>query len=170
LRVAADRVDPKKFYAFDALDGIVYASDDGAARFAAAARSLSSVPDYELPNASLHTVPGVEGHLWITTKKELAHSTDSGRTFRTLPNVEEAYAIGFGRSAPGGTYPALYLSGKISGVTGFFRSDDAGASFVRINDDQHQYGGSFVISGDPRIYGRVYIGPPGRGILYGEPK
>ena len=58
----------------------------------------------------------------------------------------------------------------MSGVIGFFRSDDGGANFVRINDDQHQYAGSFVITGDPRVYGRVYLGPPGRGIIYGEPK
>jgi len=58
----------------------------------------------------------------------------------------------------------------VGGVTGFFRSDDGGASFVRINDDAHQYGGANVIIGDPRIYGRAYIAPGGRGILYGEPK
>ncbi|HEX6275380.1 MAG TPA: xyloglucanase, partial [Polyangiaceae bacterium] len=98
------------------------------------------------------------------------HSSDSGKSFRTLANVEEAYALGFGRAAPGQTYPALYLSGKIGGVTGFFRSDDVAASFVRINDDEHQYGGSFVITGDPRVYGRVYLGPPGRGVIVGEPK
>ncbi|HEX6764016.1 MAG TPA: xyloglucanase, partial [Polyangiaceae bacterium] len=170
LRIAADGVNPKKFYAFDSLEGIVYASTDGGAHFAVASRALSSVPDYELTSASIHAVPGFEGHVWVTTKKELAQSTDSGTTFRTMPSVEEAYAVGFGRAAPGQKYPAIYLSGKVSGVVGFFRSDDAGASFARINDDAHQYAGSFVITGDPRVYGRVYLGPPGRGIVYGEPR
>lgn len=170
LRIAADRVNAKKFYAFDAFEGVVYASEDGGAHFAVTSKALSSLPDYELTSASMQTVPGFEGHVWVTTKKELAESTDSGKTFRTIANIEEAYALGFGRAAPGQKYPALYLSGKIGGVTGFFRSDDVGASFVRINDDTHQYAGSFVITGDPRVYGRVYLGPPGRGIIVGEPK
>ncbi len=54
--------------------------------------------------------------------------------------------------------------------TGFFRSDDAWATWVRLNDDQHQFGFCGIITGDPRVYGRVYIGTGGRGIVYGEPK
>ena len=55
-------------------------------------------------------------------------------------------------------------------MVGFFRSDDAGATWVRVNDDQHQWGFCTVITGDPRVYGRVYVGTGGRGIVYGEPK
>ena len=50
------------------------------------------------------------------------------------------------------------------------RSDDKGATWVRINDDQHQWGFCTVIIGDPRVPGRVYIGTGGRGIIMGEPK
>jgi hypothetical protein len=56
--------------------------------------------------------------------------------------VEIVRAIGFGRAPAGNSYPTVYLSGKVNGVDGFFRSIDAGASRVRINDDQHQWGGS----------------------------
>ena len=84
--------------------------------------------------------------------------------------MTEAYGLGFGKAADGKKYPALYLIGKIGDVVGFFRSDDAGATWVRINDDQHQYGFCTVITGDPRVYGRVYMGTGGRGIIYGEPK
>ena len=39
-----------------------------------------------------------------------------------------------------------------------------------MNDDRHQYGTRFrCLAGDPRIFGRVYVGTDGRGILYGEP-
>ena len=64
---------------------------------------------------------------------------------------------------------ATYLIGKIAGVYGFYRSDDLGRSWIRINDDQHQFGGVTCISGDPRIYGRVYVGSSNRGVLYADP-
>jgi photosystem II stability/assembly factor-like uncharacterized protein len=50
-----------------------------------------------------------------------------------------------------------------------YRSDDGGESWRRIDDAQHQYGYLNVIVGDPRNYGRVFLGTSGRGIVYGEP-
>jgi xyloglucan-specific exo-beta-1,4-glucanase len=169
LRLASDRVNPKKFYAYDALTGRAYVSQDGGASFEFTTGVLTTLPEYQLMVASIQAVPGLEGHVWATGGKELFFSTDSGQTFSEVPGVEEAYAVGFGLAAPGKSYPVVYLSGKVSGTAGFFRSDDQGASFARINDDAHQYGGSNVIIGDPRVHGRVYIAPGGRGILYGDP-
>jgi xyloglucan-specific exo-beta-1,4-glucanase len=55
-------------------------------------------------------------------------------------------------------------------VQGVFRSADEGASWIRINDDQHQYGWiGQTVAGDPRVFGRVYLGTNGRGILRGDP-
>jgi xyloglucan-specific exo-beta-1,4-glucanase len=62
----------------------------------------------------------------------------------------------------------VFAVGIKSGTYGIFRSDDAGASWTRINDDAHQYGMVGTISGDPRIYGRVYVGTEGRGIVCGD--
>ena len=170
LRLAADRVNAKKFYAYDARAGKGYVSLDGGATFRFTSGALQELPEYNLVVASLQAVPGFEGHVWATGGKDLLRSTNSGESYLTIPNVDESYAVGFGHPAPGKPYPAVYLSGKIGGVTGFFRSDDEGASFSRINDDAHQYGGSNLIIGDPRVYGRVYVAPGGRGILYGEPR
>jgi photosystem II stability/assembly factor-like uncharacterized protein len=169
FRPAADRVNASKFYVLDARGGQAYTSVDGGAHFTAAPTGLPNLPEYQFGGASAQAVPGIEGDVWLTNFRELNHSTDSGKTYESIPGVTEAYALGFGKAADGKTYPALYLIGKIGDVTGFFRSDDAGAKWVRINDDRHQYGFCGVITGDPRVYGRVYVGTGGRGIVYGEP-
>ena len=170
FRPAADRVNPQKFYVLDAKGGQAYASVDGGAHFTPSPTGLPALADYQLASSSAQATPGVEGDVWLTNLKELNHSTDSGKSFEAMPGVTEANQIGFGKPADGKKYPALYLMGKVGEVRGFFRSDDAGANWVRINDDKHQFGFCGVIIGDPRVYGRVYIGTGGRGILVGEPK
>ena len=170
LRLASDPVNAKRFYAFNALSGEVLTSEDGGAHFAITTRDLRAVPDYELHYVSVKAVPEREGELWITTKTDLSRTSDGGKSFSSLSGIQEAHGVGFGKAAPGQDFPAIYLSGKIDDQTGFFRSDDGGKTFVRINDDQHQYGGATVLTGDPRVYGRVYVAPGGRGIVYGEPK
>jgi hypothetical protein len=72
--------------------------------------------------------------------------------------------------APGQSYPAVYLAGSVGNVWGTYRSDDAGATWQRIDDPQHQFGWINCLTGDPRRYGRVYLGTGGRGILYGDPR
>ncbi|WP_407644683.1 X2-like carbohydrate binding domain-containing protein [Cohnella cholangitidis] len=177
--VASDRVNPNKFYAV--FEGKFYLSTDGGVSFAqtTATGLPTNVVPALLPNEasiSFKAVPGIEGDIWFAGgnssegKYGLWHSTDSGASFTKLANVQEADLIGYGMAAPGQTYVALYTVAKIDGVRGVFRSDDAGAAWVRINDDQHQYARiNMAITGDPRIYGRVYLGSNGRGILYGDP-
>ncbi|HEV3036594.1 MAG TPA: xyloglucanase [Candidatus Angelobacter sp.] len=169
-RVASDRVNPKKFYGFS--NGKFYVSTDGGATFtASAATGLPAVGD----SFRFKAVPGHEGDVWLAGGSNgsgvygLWHSTDSGATFTKLANVDKADTIGFGMAATGKTYVALFTSAQIGGVRGIFRSDDAGASWVRINDDQHQYASTnAAITGDPRIFGRVYFSTNGRGIIYGD--
>jgi hypothetical protein len=71
-----------------------------------------------------------------------------------------------------GTYHSLYIWGTVGGVTGVFRSINEGASWTRINDDAHEFGGigngQFVI-GDMNVVGRVYLSTVGRGIVYADP-
>ena len=113
--------------------------------------------------------PGSEGHLWVPAPDGLYLSTDSGQNFRPLPGINVAYQLGFGRSAPGQSSPTIYLAGRVSRIDGIFRSDDGGASWIKINA-QSRWGWIAAIAGDPRIYGRVYVGTSGRGIIcYGEP-
>ncbi|MFI8105289.1 RICIN domain-containing protein [Streptomyces sp. NPDC086023] len=161
--VVADRSSARTFYSLSG--GTLYASTDGGATFTARAVTL--------PAGRLTAVPGVTGDLWIAGgTRGLLHSTDGGRTFTTLTTVKSASALGFGKAAPGASYQALYLIGTVKDVTGVFRSTDKGATWLRVNDDAHQWGaigGVGVITGDPDTYGRVYVGTNGRGLQYGDP-
>ena len=85
-----------------------------------------------------------------------------------MPHVSTLYAFGFGKSRIEDGYPALYIIGVVDGVYGFFRSDDSGNNWVRINDDNHQYGLVLHICGDMQEYGRVYVGTHGRGLVCGS--
>ncbi|MBV9791229.1 MAG: xyloglucanase [Chloroflexi bacterium] len=166
VNVISDRVNPAKFYGFDPATGTLYMSTDGGISF--------TVRETGLPittHAQLDAVPQRQGDLWLSLGTAgLYSSTNSGAKWTKVAKVQESYTLGFGKAAPGQKYLAIYLSGKINGVRGVFRSDNAGASWVRINDDQHQYGAiNQTITGDPRIYGRVYLGTNGRGILYADP-
>jgi photosystem II stability/assembly factor-like uncharacterized protein len=161
--VVADRSSAGTFYSL--AGGTLYASTDGGATFTARAT--------DLPSGRLTAVPGIAGDLWIAGgAKGVLHSTDGGRTFTTLATVRSASAVGFGKAAPGADYQALYLIGTVKDVTGVFRSTDKGATWLRVNDDAHQWGGIGgvgVITGDPDTYGRVYVGTNGRGLQYGDP-
>jgi hypothetical protein len=152
----------------DSAKGEIYVSEDGGKSFERTITGLPALGDIDRISARIVPVPGVEGDVWVTSTKDIQRSTDWGRTFSPLGTVEESLGLGFGKGRPGSRYPSAFLVGKVKGVYGFFRSDDIGATWVRINDDDHQYGWVSVITGDPRVHGRVYVGTGGRGILYGE--
>jgi photosystem II stability/assembly factor-like uncharacterized protein len=176
-RVIADRVNPQKFYALALFEGKLFVSSDGAKSFVEQALRLPDALPAKGGNRGddrggqdrIYATPGREADLWLAAFHGLYHSSDSGKSFSRLPHVEEIHAFGFGKSAPGVDYPALYLVGTVEGVRGIFRSDDNAAAWVRINDDQHQWGLLLQITGDPKQYGRVYLGTHGRGTVYGDP-
>ncbi|MFO7180544.1 MAG: hypothetical protein DIU78_017725 [Pseudomonadota bacterium] len=166
----ADRVDPAIFYAFDPIAGTVYASTDRGATFEARASGLPAVPDWAATDGMMAAVPGHAGHLWLTAREGgLFRSVDAGATFQKVAAASAAFRVGFGRAADGASYPAIYVWATIGGTTGIFRSTDEGQSFVRVNDDRHQYGWIHEVVGDPRVFGRVYLATEGRGVVYGEP-
>ncbi|MGW2233569.1 cellulose binding domain-containing protein, partial [Streptomyces sp. NPDC001759] len=166
--VESDRVDPKTFYGFKS--GKFYVSSDGGATFTAS--SASGLPSGD--SVRFKALPGTKGDVWLAGGASdgaygLWHSTDGGASFTKLSNVEQADTIGFGKAATGASYQTLYTSAEIGGVRGIFRSTDKGATWTRINDDAHQWGWTgAAITGDPRVYGRVYVSTNGRGVVYGD--
>ncbi|WP_213456559.1 cellulose-binding domain-containing protein [Rhizomonospora bruguierae] len=159
--VESDRVNPQKFYALSG--STFYVSTNGGQSFTATA--ASGLPS----DAKFKAMPGREGDIWLAGSTGLYHSTNSGASFSKISAVSDAVNVGFGKAAPGQTYLALYLFGTVDGQAGVFRSDNQGIGWVRINDDKHQYGNAGdALTGDPRVYGRVYLGTNGRGVLYAD--
>jgi photosystem II stability/assembly factor-like uncharacterized protein len=163
--LAGDRVDGRLFYGFDPATGTAYLSTNGGAAFAATATGLPTGA------GKLETVLDRAGHCWLAAGPGGMHrSVDRAATYVRLTTIQEAYTIGFGKAAPRRDEMAAYTSGKVAGVRGIYRSDDSGTSWVRVNDDRHQYASTgAAIAGDPRVYGRVYLSTNGFGIPYGEP-
>jgi hypothetical protein len=181
-RVVADSQDSHNFYAVALQERTLYRSTDAAATFVAQHFTLQNAPpastaargDPRGGQDRLYATPGRTSDLWFAAFDGLYHAppealNNKDVSFVRLPGVTEIHAFGFGKAAPGHIYPALFLVGSIEGQAGIFRSTDEAHSWVRINDDQHQWGLILQIAGDPRIYGRVYVGTHGRGVLYGDP-
>jgi photosystem II stability/assembly factor-like uncharacterized protein len=165
-RVVADPVDSSQFYSLDTFNGVLLISRNGAAAFNPIPKAQKFGQRTE---AQVVVTPDMEGDIWVAPHNGgLYHSTDGGTNFMKLRQIDSADSVGFGQPSPGKTFPAMYLVGTVNGLQAFFRSDDAGESWVRINDDEHQFGSIRQIIGDPRIYGRVYLATGGRGIIYGD--
>lgn len=160
--VVGDPEDEDVFYAFLRSEGVFYKSTDQGITFTEAGTAgISDFRKFRLP-------PGKTGELWVPLGKNgLARSTDGAVSFAPISGVAYCEAVGFGKAAQGKTFPAVYIFGTVGGKTGVFQSVDEGVSWVRINDDAHEYGGlangEFVV-GDMNTFGVVYMSTAGRGI------
>jgi hypothetical protein len=166
LKVVSDRVNTN-FYGYDPNSGTVYISKDGAASF--------TTLDTGLPNGNglLRAAPGHANDLWLCAGNSWDNSaglfrSTSGAKFTKISTIGFTASFGFGKSAPTSSYPSIYVQGTSANTNALYRSDNTAASWTHINDPSHQYGGATIVIGDPKTYGRVYIGTNGRGILVGD--
>ncbi|HEX8322440.1 MAG TPA: fibronectin type III domain-containing protein [Tepidisphaeraceae bacterium] len=162
--LVADLVEPMTLYAYAGSE--VWRSSNGGATFNRMTARAGTV------NAtSVRAAPGAKGQLYASSYNDgLWQSSDGGATWARVnaAQVNAGYQVAVGAPAPGSSVASLYVTGVVGGVVGFFRSDDRGATWTQINDDAHQYGNLSTIQADPRVYGRLYLGTNGRGILFGD--
>lgn len=191
-RVVADRKNPNKVYAYNAGGAWwnqwsdtahFWTSTDGGRTFTESpgfSGSGAVVADWN--HSSVAVNPNAEGDIWVADGQNLLHSTDSGATWTKLnatapiwgknetwsyPEVYGATAIALGKAPAGAAYSSsLYVVGVVGGVWGIHRSDDGGNTWVRFNDDKHQFAGIGPIAADQTIAGRLYVAGAGRGVLF----
>jgi photosystem II stability/assembly factor-like uncharacterized protein len=174
LQVLADPTSAKSFWVYDSAGGVVSSlNSDG----------VASVITQTAPKGGrLRISANAPDVLWIGNSSGLWRSPDRGIEFRQLTTVAATYAVGFGKAAPDAAAPAIYLAGAIAGTPeaampaadqgrggGIYRSLDDGATWQRIDDPEHRFAWIEQITGDPRVFGRVYMGTNGRGVLWGDP-
>ena len=178
--LAADRVLPGVFYlvhsgndANRALMGIWRTGDGGGTWTRVFAGEVAPQSQYA---AKLRAVPGKAGHLFFTSgvtdgpDTRLRRSVDGGRRWTTLDDVDHVDDLAFGKAARGGDYPAIFLSGRVAGRYGVWRSTDTGKSWQQLAQfpagtlDQVT-----AMEADKDVFGRVYLGYKGSGWVYGEP-
>jgi xyloglucan-specific exo-beta-1,4-glucanase len=161
----ADTVSASLFYAYDRSNGKFWVSYDAGVNFYNVSNLAAWGSDH------IRAAPGVQGDVWVPMQSGgLMRSTNSGSSFSKLASVTECSGIGFGKAAAGSGYPTVFIWGLVNGVRGMFRSTDAGASWLRINDATHQYGGDgSIVAGDMNTFGVVYMSTVGRGLAVGRP-
>jgi len=160
-QIRADRANAGTVYAYAA--GAFYRSTNGGASFSGT--GATGLPS---SNVDFRAVPGRAGHLWLAGGG-MWRSQDGGSTWTRITSVDQAEVVGFGKPAQSGNYPMLYAGATVGGKQGLYRSGDSGATWTRINDDAHRWAWTGKrVTGDPDVYGRVYIATNGRGLIYGD--
>lgn len=179
--VCADRVTLNKFYLYVSGDPALYVSTNSGDSWSAA-YSSKIVNSNDGFLAKLKSVPGEAGDLFYTNGpygggdhagpqagELFKRSTDGGETWDTVTDVLEVYDFGFGKKAPAGSYPAVFIAGYVSNVFGVWMSDDNCSTWTRVgatlwpNDSLDNIK---AVSGDMDSYGTVYVGFAGSGFAY----
>lgn len=119
-------------------------------------------------------VPGRPGELYYTPGRDFAsgrlkRSTDGGVTWNAVANVFHCRNFGFGKAAPGSSYPTIFAEATISSVYGIYMSTDNCATWTLLTTTPlNRIDTVNGLFGDPNIFGRYYIAYPGSGFIYGD--
>lgn len=161
------------FYVYDTANGTILVSADGGESFKPTVTGLTKLnPAWQ--SAQLVAAPGKLRDLWVGLPDGLVHIPGIEERGANVRRVAEARLVALGKAAAGAAYHSVYVWGRV-GIgnaepqPGLFRSDDAGASFRRIDDERHRYGGLQALAADPLEHGVVYLAPRGRGVIAGKP-
>jgi hypothetical protein len=182
-QVVSDRATPGKYYMYDSASGKLLM---GVATLTTSNPFLCHLTfntQATLPAGSqgqLAASFGGDGDIWLAVNGSsnasangIYHSTDSGKTLTNVGSFTQAYAVGLGAPATSSataaySKPAAYIVATGASGYGFYRSIDNGATWVLVSNPAHLLGTVNHIVGDPRKFGRYYLGTGGRGIAYAD--
>jgi photosystem II stability/assembly factor-like uncharacterized protein len=164
--ITADCVNGDKFYIYKT--GRLYATTDGGATWSQ--QNSTAIPN---KNSYLFVAarPGTANEVWVSLDGNgLYKTTNGGTTFSKVTALSTCTAFAWGAPASGSSTPTLFAYGTIGGVKGMYRSTDLGASWDQIDNGTQKFpAGVKGLAGDRSVFGKVYVGTGGRGVLYGQP-
>ena len=165
--LAADSVAAGTFYIYHHNAGKIVRTEDGGENWSAT--SQDSLLPWVWQGASIKTLPGVEGNVWVGLGEHgLFHSQDKGESFEAIAGVEQVEAFGFGKAAPESDNPTLFVAGEVDDRFGVFGSTDLGDTWSIVSGSDEYLGGFTSLIGDMNQFGRVYLGTEGNGFVYGD--
>lgn len=178
--VCADRVNPNTFYLYNYLTGTnvntakLYRSTNSGDSWTAIGDNIPNASSF----ASIKAVPGNAGHLFFNGggagganpgDTRLMRSIDSGATWAEISGytIREPHALGFGKAAPGQSYPSIAFAGWLNGVYGVWRSDDNCISWSSMGTFPAGWLNRFIsLEGSKEVYGTWYGAVGGLSYLY----
>lgn len=185
-QVVSDRVTPGQYYMYDPVSGkllmgvatVSPVTSSNAFQCSLTFNTQSTLPVNS--QGQLTASFGGSGDIWlaingssVASANGVYHSTNAGKTLTLTGSFTQAYAIGVGAPATSGatsaySKPAVYTAAIGASGYGFYRSIDNGVTWVNVSNPAHLLGTVNQIVGDPRTFGRYYIGTGGRGIAYAD--
>ncbi len=179
LKIFSDRVDPMYFYGFGE-NSRLYISKDRGCSFKELDSPLPEGTDFGLIDCinktEIRGSAGFFGTFYIAMeskglwKLEYDKESDSFSARRLTNEGDTVYRCGLGIKTEtySGAEKMIYISGIIDGKYGFYRSEDEGYSWDKLNDEKHLFGEVNSMEGDCRKRGRFFIGSGSMGVIVGE--
>ena len=165
--LAADSVAAGTFYIYHHNAGKIVRTEDGGKNWSATTQE--SILPWVWQGASIKTLPGVEGDVWVGLGDGgLYHSQNGGESFEAIAGVEQVEAFGFGKAALESDNPTLFVAGEVDDRFGVFGSTDLGDTWSIVSGSDEYLGGFTSLTGDMNQFGRVYLGTEGNGFVYGD--
>ena len=151
-------------YVYGCGNSAFYYSEDGGKTFK---RNSTISPSFR----RLCVDPKNEGTVYVANGAGLVVTRDYGATSEYVEGIKYCEAVGLGKAKNDGDPLVIYIWGTPmeADKPGLYMSEDNGATWVQINDDLHQFGGTGngeFVSGDMNVYGRCYMSTVGLGIVY----
>lgn len=184
--MVADLVEPNTYYAFsysNDANGGIWRTTDGGANWTNMAGGLGPFPFVISMDFQMCAIPGKQGHLMIgygaayNNGTKLYRSVDAGATWVAVTNTDIACQVAAGKEKPGSSYPAIYMTGTLSGDSepGIFRADDftddtsVMPTWTRLcRAPANNMDSPKSLCADLDTYGKVYIGFGSTGYAWGE--
>ncbi len=176
IKVFSDRLIPTRFYAFGSL-GEFFVSNNGGKTFRQVKTALPQVDYGRIDGNNANDIKpdhGKSGVFYITGLGGLYKLCyDGGKcdVKRLISENDRVKRVGLGIKGESFLQDdkMIYVNGWFDGVYGFYRSEDDGKSWIRINTDRQMFGQINAITGDSRVHGRFFLATGSRGLICGEP-